>query len=68
MHIDEKKKSQSYFNILALFTPQDFKSMFDHFSSISTKRLKELSTSYSRTDDEINSSSEPYATPVKTTK
>ena len=35
------KYGQTYFKNLALFTPQNFKSMFVHFSTLCMERLKE---------------------------
>ena len=33
------KNSQTYFENLAVFTPQDFQSMFGHFSTLCMKML-----------------------------
>ena len=44
------QNSQTYFKNLAVFTPQDFKSMFDHFTTLCTKGLK--TTEVSLDDDE----------------
>ena len=33
------KNGQTYFKNLAVFTPQDFKSMFGHFSTLCNKGL-----------------------------
>ena len=35
------KYGQTYFKNLAVFTPQNFKSMFVHFSALCMERLKE---------------------------
>ena len=65
------KNSQKYFKSLAVFTPQDFESMFSHFSTLCMKGLKDkkkLSRRYEGTSAFQTIATELYKQPKKTPK